>query len=301
MTSKQTNKKNMFNKLLVFFALPANAAIWATFTALANKIAHFVDLNDFIDQAAQLQSGTTTGITDNKTKLRIKMTTLLVRNARKARVWAHDKDNSDLETVFNVQKDDFLEGKETEVISHARIIQQALEDNATNLATVNVKAQDITDSKNNIDQFEASLGTTGVAEGKKKTGTEGLTILFEQADTTLDLIDDLLINEYQETNAEMVLEYRNNRKIDDIGVHHTGLLATLVYSGTQTAVQGVTVTIVELKKTAVSDINGLAKIIKCKPGEYHVTFTGTGIVPQTMVVKMPRGHIVKLTVEVVKQ
>ena len=42
---------------------------------------------------------------------------------------------------------------------------------------------------------------------------------------------------------------------------------------------------------------GLAEIVGCKPGEYHVKFTGA-IVPVEMVVKLPQGHIVKMSLEV---
>ena len=125
MNSKQTNKKNMYNKLLVFFA--ANASVWAAFTRLVDEIMHFGKLNKKIDDAANLQGGVTTGITGGKNELRKKMATLLVRNARKARVWAHDAGNFEAEAIFNVQKDDFTLGKEEESITHARVVQKALE------------------------------------------------------------------------------------------------------------------------------------------------------------------------------
>ena len=295
MNSKQTNKKNMYNKLLVFFA--ANASVWAAFTRLVDEIMHFGKLNKKIDDAANLQGGVTTGITGGKNELRKKMATLLVRNARKARVWAHDAGNFEAEAIFNVQKDDFTLGKEEESITHARVVQKALEDNAANLGAVNVSSSDISDSGKSIDNFETALGTPGAAEGKKKAGTETLVELFDAADTSLDLIDDLLIHEYEESNPLLVEEYRNDRKIDNIGIHHTGLMATVVLAGTKTPVKGVKMTIVELAKAAESDIKGLTEIVGCKPGEYHVKFTGA-IVPVEMVVKLPQGHIVKMSVEV---
>ena len=300
MNSKQTNKKNMYNKLLVFFAADKNKSVWAAFERLVKEIAKFFDLNKQIDNAATTQSGITTGITTQKTEMRTKMSASLVRNARKARVWAHDNNDAQLEAIFDVQKKDFLEGKEEVVLAHAKVVQKALEDNQSNLSAVNVTPVNITESGKDIGNFESALGTPGAAESEKKSGTEDLTKLFADADTSLDLIDDLLIHEYEYSNATLVETYKSNRVIDDIGVHHTGLRALITYADTKLPAEGVTVTIVELKKQAVSDIKGEAEITRCKAGEYHVEFTGSNIAHLSQIVKLDRGHIVKLVVEVKK-
>lgn len=298
MNSKQTNKKNMYNKLLVFFAANANASIWAAFTRLVDEIARFVNINKDLDKAAQKQGTVTKGITDGKNKLRLKMAKLLVKNARKARVWAHDAANSDLEAVFNVQVDDFTRGAEDDSVTDARLVHKALSDNAGSLGGVNITATDINDIKKSIDDFEASLGTPGAAEGEKKSGTETLVDLFEEADTSLDLIDDLLIHEYEDTHAEMVEAYRSDRKVDDIGVHHTGLHSDILFKSNGQPAEGITMRIVELNRQGISNINGVAEVRRCKPGTYHVEFSGAGITTITMIVKIERGHIVKLRVEV---
>jgi hypothetical protein len=301
MNSKQTNKKNMFNKLLVFFADEKNKSVWAGFSRLVKEIENFMGLNKQIDDAATTQSGVTTGITAEKNEWRTKMALTLVRNARKARVWAHDTGNGELEAVFNVQKDDFLKGKEEVVLPHAKNVQKALEDNQGSLGDVSVTPDDIAESGKAIGNFEAALGTPGAAESETKSGTEELVKLFADADSSLDVIDDLLIHEYEDSNPALVETYKSNRVIDDIGVHHTGIHASVTYADTKDPAQGVTIKIVELNKSAVTDIKGEAEIIRCKAGDYHVDITGDSIAPQSQIIKMERGHIVKLVVAVVKQ
>src|SRR4051812_42080277 len=107
MNNQQISKKNMFNKLLVFFAASANVSVWAAFSRLVEEIAKFVTNNDDLDDYIQVQNLETKGITTEKDAKFIALALLVVKAARKARVWAHDSGHTDLEAQFDVRMDDF--------------------------------------------------------------------------------------------------------------------------------------------------------------------------------------------------
>ncbi len=296
MNNQQANKKNMFNKLLIFFA--ANGATWLTFTRLKDAVTAFISINTDIDKAVQAQTLNIKGVALDKKKFRKAMAVILVKFARKARVYAHDINNNTLEELFNIHKEDFLTGKETVARDKAQGILDAINNHIGPLAAYNILPANVTAIGAAIKNFADTLGTPGEAEGETEAGTTDLAKLFEDADTQLDIIDDLLITEYEEDEPNLVEQYRNNRKIDNIGVHHTGLRVHVAYTNNGLDAEGIKMRIVELDKESTSDILGLVEIIKCKAGTYHVEFSGSNVSTRTLVITIKRGEILSMAVQV---
>ncbi len=115
-------------------------------------------------------------------------------------------------------------------------------------------------------------------------------------DRSLEVIDDLLVNAYKTSAAEMVLAYRSNRLINNSEVRHSGLLSTLTDAVTGAALEGAMMAIEALGKMAVTNIEGVASIVKMKWGRYHVVFSAEGYVEQTLTVTIERGRIGKVAV-----
>lgn len=298
MNREQSNKRNMYSKLLVFFQ--DNGGTWSTFMELVNQIVAFVGLVGAIDAEVNKQAFDATGIAADKSEDFLDMVKKTVKYARKARVWAHNVGNSTLEHLFDVRKDDFTKMKQNVALARCKDIRQALFDNVGSLGGVNVTSGNVSAILTAITAFEASMGQPGAAQADQKSATDALPGLFELTDTRLDNIADLLINEYEETNADMVAAFINAHHIDNIGIHHTGISTVIEYSDGSGPAEGIQMKIVELNKTALSDIDGIDEIIRCKPGTYHIEFTGTGIVPKTIIKKITRGQILALHVEVAK-
>jgi len=300
MNNRQTAKKNMYNRVLTFLGVPANAAVWAAFTRLVTEITNFEDLVGEIEEFLQKQQQQSKGVTTDKNKKYVDMVAITLKFARKARVWAEDNGNNTLEAIFDIQESDF--GRLAEDVGESRIadVRKALNDNIASLGAYNVMPANITDIDAAIAAYHADAGKPGAAIAGKKLGTDALVAIFEEADKSLAKIDDLLIHEYEYTNPTVVREYKNNRVIVTVGVHHQGIDAHVTYSDGSGDAEGVTMTILELNKSGDSDIDGMVEVIRGKVGTYHVRFEGAGIVTKEVVAKITGSQILHLGVAVVK-
>ena len=291
----------MYNKLLVFFANVDNAAVWAAFARLVTEIAKFVGKNADLDQSIQQQNQQTKGITTDKDNKFTDLVTLIVKYARKARIWALDNNNADLEKVFDIQKDDYTKIAEDLAFNEIINVRDALNANIGSLGAYNVIAANITQIDAAITAYNDAEGTPGAAKGKKEVGTKGIEIMMSKIDTCLENIDDLLVHEYFDTNRELVEEYKKDRKIETVGVHHTHIIAHITYADGTGNAQGVLMKVVELNKKATSDIDGIAESPNFKAGTWHIEFSGSNIQTKSIIQKVKRGQTVHLDMQVDKK
>ena len=298
MNNKQIAKKNMYDKMLLFFT--TNGTIWATFLPLVAAIARFVTKRENLQTYMTKQAQPTEGLTTDKTGKRSKAVEILVKFARKGRAWAHDTGNTVLEGLFNVRVDDFYELSDTEALTLLRIVWTGLDANVGSMGDYNVTAGDVGDIKDAIDAFDAVKEAAGVLDGVKVSGTEGIEELTHKLDEELDVIDDLFVSEYETSHPGKVAEYKSDRKMHTVGLHHTRLNVHVVYSDGSGNAEGVVMHVVGPDKTAVSDIDGNIAGPNMKPGTYHVLFSGEEIQTKAIIQKVKRGQTVHLEIEVVK-
>lgn len=291
MNNQQIAKNNMYKKLLTFFATPANAAIWAGFPRLVTEIANFVSLNNDLDDATQTQAQVTTGITQGKADAFNAMVKMIVEMAFKAYVWAVDNDNDDLIEVFNVQLSDFDRIPESSALDKIKNIRDAINTNIAGMASVNLLPADVTAQDAAIAAYNAVKSAPEVAIGHKETSTDTIVELFAEIDKSIGLISRLIISQYGSTNAGMVSDFKNNKHIDDLPTHHSGIHTHITDEVSGEDIEGAQLAIPKVGKSAVSDINGIAEIIKIKSGDYHVYITMPGYKPQTFKTKIIRGKI----------
>ncbi len=299
MNKKQIAKKNMYDKVLLFFA--HNEALWALFLPLVEAIGLFRDQNKDLVKLMEQQGQATEGVTSDKDAKRARAIDLTVKAARKARAWAHKTGNLILEELFNVRTDDFLHVSAADALTKLREVHGGLNDNKTALAPYLITDSDITAIAEAIDAFAEAKAAPGDTESIKKAGTEGIEDMMHDMDEELEVIDDLLINQYEADEPNLVDQYRNDRMIDAVGVHHTRIEAHAEYTDGTGNAEGVQLYVVEPKKTAVTDIDGNLVTPNMKPGTYHVEISGPNIEPQSMIVKVKRGETVKLILKVVKK
>lgn len=298
MKNQQTSKKNMYNKCLQFFS--KNSIVWMGFQRLVDEITRFSEKNQELDTFVQKQQAETGGITNDKNTKFVRLVNVTVKYARKARVWAADTHNDELEAVFDVHKSDFFGIPEDLASEKLENVRNAINDNLVDLVAVNITAVSIAEIDAANLAYESKEGAPGEAKAEKKTSTTGIRYIMAEVDESLEKIDDLLISEYEDDEPEMVENYRNVRRIDNIGVRHQGIGADVEYADGSGAAEGVTMNIVELNKTGVSDINGHVSTLRGRIGTYHVSFSGNGIETKTVVASIKRGTILNLEVEVEK-
>jgi hypothetical protein len=298
MKTRQIEKSDMYNKMLVFFANPLYVAIWTPFKRLSDEIAKFVLLNTQLSKYIQQHHADTSGFTKAKNNAFKTVVKLIVKKSEKAYVWAVDSLNENLIQIFNVNKSDFR-GTETMALAKIKNIRNALHENIASMEAVNLTAADITAIDAAIKNYEGFLSSPASAMAHKTEGTMALDDLLLPIDTSLGLIDNLLNSEYEDSHYDMVKEYWINRNIDKLPTHHSGLSATIKDALTDAPIKDATLSL--NGKTATSDIEGLAEIIKTKPGTFMAKVTHTNYLPQEIKVVILRGKITEIDVELAKQ
>ncbi len=289
MDKTQKAKANMFIVMGLFFLKYATSL--ASFIQLVSEITGFTSAVNTLDADINKQGTNISGITVGKDELLDKAIKLLVKSSRKARVWAVKTGNSILAAKFDVRVSTYVNMSQTEVLNALTAVNEELNTHILSLLSYRVVAADITDITNAIAAAQLSIGTPKQAIINKQVITQQIVVDIEKCSDFLELIDDLLISEYEDSNAEMVTEYKLSRELQPIGVHHTGLLANCLDAITKKVLEGVLVTIVEIKKFKLSDIDGIAEIEKLKPGKYHVTFTLIGYEDYTVIIQFHLGKI----------
>lgn len=298
MNHNQIEKNNMYKKLLVFLAKPENKAIWATFTRLVSEIAKFVSSTSTLDDYILQHHAENKGITQTKNEAFLAMVNLLVNKAQKAYVWALDESNEDLAVIFDVPKTKFLHVSETKALAMVKNVRNALNAHIDAMASVLLTSDDVTELDAAIAAYESTLGTTGAAQSHKTEATQSIDSVIHNIDKSLDIIDKLIVSTYSSTNADMVNEYLLNRSIDKLPTHHNGVSIHVTDAVTGAGIANATFALDD--KTTVTDAEGLAEIVKVRPGTYYATITATGYASQTVKVIIERGKIVELEVRLGK-
>jgi hypothetical protein len=273
MTNHQIAKNNAYNKLLAFFAITTNAAIWAAFTRLVTEISNFVSLKNALDLFIQQQGLDIKGMTTGKAADFNAMIELTVSMANKAFVWAVDNSNANLMELFDVQVSDF--DREAGEVAYAKVqnIRNAINTNIGGMTSVELAPGDVTVLDALITAYNASKGATGAAEAHKETGTNSVADQMHALDGSLNLIARLLISQYSIPNPGLVSDFRIAKHIDELPTQHSGVHMHITDADTSEAVEGALFTIPAAGKSSVADINGDADITKIRSHIYHAFVT----------------------------
>jgi len=211
MNNRQLKQVRMFIRMRLFFA--KNKLSFAGFLPLVQFIADWLlGLTD-LEADITAQGVNETGIAKGKLDKRTLMIDLIVPLARKAKVWAKKVKKADLVTLFNVYQNNFWVS-EIEDLALAKSIIAALNLNAVDLVAYNITPLQLTDAGLAITDFGLSIATPEDAEATNKTATEKIAIGITTLMDGLGDIDDLIIPEYEVTNASMVMDYKTNRKLE---------------------------------------------------------------------------------------
>jgi len=294
MTKRQTAKVNMFIAMILFF--DKYEAVFTTFIQLVTEITGFTSSygslqTEIADQALKISGVTTTK--DTNLDAAIKLT---VKSARKARAWAKNTGNATLEALFDVTVSTFGEMTQSVVINSLTTIATALNTNIASLTAYMVVAADVTAITAAIALASGDIGTPKQAITTRAVATGQIEVFIAECDGYLEIIDDLLVPQYEDTDAAMVEAYHLSRAVTSLGNKATGLKATITNAATSALLEDVLVTIVEVARSEASDITGIALIERIKPGTYHVTCTKVGFVDYEVILDFVLGNITALAV-----
>ena len=285
----QTSKVNMYTAMGLFFI--KFGTVFIGYLQLLTEISGFTTANNSLQGDIEKQGLDVGGVVIAKNKLLLAAIKRTVKAARKARVWAVNTGNETLIVEFDVYISTFEHLTQITALNKLISINTSLNTNILSLTNYKVIAADVTAITTAITAAQASIGTPKQAHVTKTVATAQIVTDIDTCDGFLDLIDDLLISEYEDSHTGMVKEYLLSRELQPIGAHPTGLLATSKDAETNALLQDVEVTIVEVKKSGRSNISGVVEIEHMKPGKYHVTFVKPGYVTNTVIVDFLQGKM----------
>ncbi len=298
MDHRQSEKNGMYKRMLLFFANPTNSAVWTTFTRLATEINNFVALNNSLSAYLQQHQADIKGITQTKNDAFLAMVNIAVNKAAKAYVWAVDTANANLAQIFDVQKSDFVHTSETKAYNQIKNIRDALSANIASMASVQLTAADVTAVNAAITAYQNTIGTTGAAQTHKTEGTKAIDAVMVPIDKSLVLIDKLIVSSYSATKPDMVREYLATRVLDKLPTRHSGISINITDAETGADLEGALVAV--NGKTATSDIDGIAEIIKITPGTYNMSVTLANYATQILKTVIEKGKLTELDVKMTK-
>jgi hypothetical protein len=298
MDHHQIEKNDMYKKMLIFFANSVNSAVWTTFARLVTEITNFVSLNNSLSNYLQQHQADIKGVTQTKNDAFMAMINIIVNKAAKAYVWAVDTANANLMQIFDVQKSDFINNSEIRAYNQIKNIRDALSANIASMASVQLAAADVTAVNAAITAYQNTIGTTGAAQVHKTEGTKAIDAVMVPIDKSLAIIDKLIVSSYTATKPDMVKEYLANRALDKLPTHHSGISIHLTDTETGADLEGAILAVDG--KTATSDIDGMAEIIKITPGTYNMSVTLASYATQTKKTVIEKGKVTELEVEMVK-
>ena len=295
MNNKQTLKVTMFRKVALFYT--KYEAKLMLFLALAGVITLFRAKMKLLDGYEQLQQTESTGETTGKDNLWQKMVDSIWPLARKGRFWAGKQEDATLERLFDVEASDF-KVPDVDAVTLARNIYKGLNDNAVALnAAVNVTTTQIGAAKDAIDKFDESIGTPQQAQEVSQTGTEGLVNIINEISKLLHDSDDLLVPEFELTEGDMVLEYRNNRFTGNPVNRHTTITAHIYADAAKTLpILGAVMTLLPNGLKAASDAEGTAEIQTFKGGSHSIVVSAPGFADKTVNFEIKNGQHVEVEV-----
>jgi len=291
-------KLESFYALLLFIV--SHPIISTDIPDLADDVSDLEDATAEIEVERGIQESDTTGVTEDvKAKKRLMARTVIAvahkakPKARKAGLW-------ELYEKINYKVTYLMSAPKLDAVTFAKNIQKVIVDNP--LIFTNIKPADKTAMADTIAAYnEVKLAPRTARVNKKAQGTEAYDLSFKKAQVAADNIYDYIYGQYELTNPNLVAELNLACGIDVEGVRHNTIHAVCSDGnppqGAITALlEGVRLLILELNKTAVSDINGVVTLAKFTQGTYHVEFSKEGYVTKTMIIHIGQGETVELEV-----
>ena len=297
-------KKVYIWRLINFFRVKnfigSNQAKFDAIPTEAGEIAKLEAAIEEIQIAEDKQETDTTGITVEVETAKKTMADTMIIYAKKGLPMARLAGKTEFVKILEHKPYYIFRASKTTALSRARIMKNTLAENLT--LFTNIEPADIHDMEAVIAAYDdVKVDTQDAIGDKKEAGTAEIQKGYDKGNAALKNIYDFFYGKYQKTEPALVKKLADCMVVDKTGVHHTGITALFLdgnppVGSITNLIQNGVLKIMELNKQAVSDINGVASIIKIKPGTYHVEFSKAGFVTQTMIVKIKRGQIVTLEV-----
>lgn len=202
-----------------------------------------------------------------------------------------------LAELLNHNQSEIMRQEDEDSLNLMKDMRDGLGDNLSLFIPQGVTATIITEIDDNISAYETLINKPKEAISERKMDTEALAVLMKQINEKLELIVTLLEALWIPEHNELIIEMRNNMRIDNLGHRYSGLEGSVVNGLPDVANYSV---VCEKEKTKPTDPNyvketqsnflGAYKIKSMKPGLYSVKLVNPqGVVVKSSMLTIKRG------------
>ena len=278
MTESQSGKYAMYNVFITF--LDALKSFFGVNKQLTPAIAALKSAVDNIKSLLPKEAKTatdTTPITENKASAFEIMVDTAVGLSKAALEWAKSStDTKPLVKSFKIYTSTF-KLTEPKSIAQARALLKLFQDNSVALAAATeITDAQITGFETMINNAETDIGLPGMAKGQGKVVTSAVDKAFTAADAAVLTVKNILLSKYGKnmpaqnndliSNMNQVTKTKIVKRYTALKIYFNVIVSGLI-------IEGAKIDIPDLKKSATSDIDGIAKIPSLKPKKAHAIFT----------------------------
>lgn len=296
MNRKQEAKLGMYNAVSTFCA--DNAAITATVLAFQTAVTDFDNAIAELRNAAQKEAQVILGITRDKTNLKNDLCDTAAGIASAIFAYAVSINSEELKEKANfpVSKLQYL--RDELLAGTCRNIWGAANTNLAALADYGITAPKLADFLTKTESYESSVPEPRNALSVRSAQSETIAEKIRAIDAILKTRMDKLAVQFKTSHSEFYKSYRNNRIIIDAGSSATQLVGSIKQQGTDLAISGATILVVEKELTGTSNALGAYVVPVTVAGFYKVKFTAEGYEEKEVTaVKIDLGKTTTLNVE----
>jgi Carboxypeptidase regulatory-like domain len=290
LNSQRTSEKHIDDNISIIAAIPA---FLATFNQIKTNIAAILD-------GAQSKSASLTGIAAGKTSLRETLSGKIAAIAGVIQTFADDTGNAQLRAEMNITPSRLKRTRDEEIAPLCQFVHDRANAHLAALADYNITAARLAEIQTLINNYSAEVPKPRAAVSSRKTTNANIASLFKENDKLFDKLDKQ-IETLREDHPDFVNTYFSTREIVDPQTTTTQLKGTVTDKSNGNPINGATVTVVELTKTAKTDAQGKYSFKPITNGKYTVTATAQDFANfQTENVEVKMGAINNLNMEMEK-
>ncbi len=291
------SKSDMYGLIKLFFV--KYKTILASLLPLVAKALAFNNQVDLIDDLLNEQGYNSKGKTMSKESLKEVMIGMVLKMANKAYAWAVEAGKKDLENILNVDSTSFVIPQDALLILVDDILA-VLNTNVIALADYNILPINITAAATAKLNYKNAKDTPNQQISLKKTITTAIKKEFKNADKILVSCDKLIAGEYIDSNATMVLEYQNSRKLKDSIGRHTVIKVHLYGDEEHSKIlNNGNMSIDSLKRMQNFTSDGECEIVQFPGGNYTLDIKSKGYVDVHVEFDIKRGQHIEMDVVMV--
>jgi len=214
MNKRQNNKLKSYNDITA--VLSANQSVYEVYPVIKMAVENLFSIITQIKTLATQSAIDNTGITEQKTVIKEKLSSLAVELAASASAYAVDLNDKEMEAALDFSYSDIRYARDNDTISITSAIYNELAEHNGKLTDYLVTDDDKSALKRLIDDFEEVSKNKGLQHSQSVSDTKKLCLLFKEADGVLTQKLDRLLMRLRRKAPSFYNAYLTARNIIDL-------------------------------------------------------------------------------------